>query len=144
MTAADVRAAALQLVRFHGASAPLFGRLEAQDLAYSYLHGLMTCPGRKSVEPIALAVGHGKVSGLQEFINRAPWQPDDLRAEAQAVFAERLVPSADRWLIGTAASRTRPASPSGAGTAPAWRASIAAASARFSSSQIDRSHGSVR
>jgi SRSO17 transposase len=101
MTTADVRAAALQLVQFHEAFAPLFGRPEAQDLAYSYLHGLLTCPGRKSVEPIALAVGHGKVSGLQKFINRAPWQPDELQAEAQAVFAERLVPSADRWPIGT-------------------------------------------
>ena len=101
MTTADVRAAAQQLVRFHERFAPLFGRPEAQDLAHSYLNGLMTCPGRKTIEPIALAAGHGKVSGLQKFINRAPWQADDLQAEAQAAFAERLVPSANRWPIGT-------------------------------------------
>jgi len=73
MSPDDVRAAAEQLVDFHGQFAPLFGKEQAQDHAYDYLKGLMTCPERKSIEPIALHFGHGDVSGLQKFINAAPW-----------------------------------------------------------------------
>src|SRR4051812_1762413 len=94
MTPDDVRAAAERLVDFHERFAPLFGREQAQDHAYDYLKGLMVCPDRKSVEPIALLVGHGDVSGLQKFINSAPWQHDDVQAEVQAVFDHELVPSA--------------------------------------------------
>jgi hypothetical protein len=54
MTPDDVRAAAEQLVDFHERFAPLFGKEQAQDHAYDYLKGLMVCPERKSVEPIAL------------------------------------------------------------------------------------------
>jgi SRSO17 transposase len=94
MTPDDVRAAAERLVDFHERFAPLFGKEQAQDHAYDYVKGLMTCPDRKSVEPIALLVGHGDVSGLQKFINAAPWQYDDVQAEVQAVFDDELVPSA--------------------------------------------------
>ena len=73
-----MRAAAEQLVEFHERFAPLFGKEQAQDHAYDYLKGLMTCPERKSIEPIALLVGHGNVSGLQEFVGAAPWQNDDV------------------------------------------------------------------
>ena len=65
MTPDDVRAAAEQLVDFHERFAPLFGKEQAQDHAHDYLKGLLTCPERKSIEPIALLVGHGDVSGLQ-------------------------------------------------------------------------------
>ena len=95
MTPDDVRAAAEQLVNFHERFAPLFGKEQAQDHAYDYVKGLMVCPDRKSVEPIALLVGHGDVSGLQKFVNSAPWQYDDVQAEVQAAFDDDLVPSAD-------------------------------------------------
>lgn len=101
MTQDDVRAAAEQLVQFHGRFAPLFGKDQAQDHAYDYLKGLMTCPERKSIEPIALNVGHGDVSGLQKFINIAPWSSDDVQDEIQSLFADELVPSARRSPIGT-------------------------------------------
>ena len=94
MTPDDVRTAAKQLVRFHERFAPLFGKEQAQDHAYDYVNGLMVCPDRKSIEPIALLVGHGDVSGLQKFINAAPWQYDDVQDEVQAVFNDELVPSA--------------------------------------------------
>ena len=100
MTQDDVRAAAEQLVQFHQRFAPLFGKEQAQDHAYDYLKGLMTCPERKSIEPIALNVGHGDVSGLQKFINIAPWQSDDVHDEIQSLFADELVPSARRSPIG--------------------------------------------
>jgi SRSO17 transposase len=54
----------------------------------------MVRPDRKGVEPIAPLVGHGDVSGPQKFIDIAPRQHDDVQAELQAVFAERLAPSA--------------------------------------------------
>ena len=100
MTPDDVRAAAEQLVDFHERFAPLFGKDQAQDHAYDYLKGLMTCPERKSIEPIALNVGHGDVSGLQKFVGAAPWAYDDVMAEAQAMFADELVPSAADTPIG--------------------------------------------
>jgi SRSO17 transposase len=94
MTPDDVRAAAEQLVQFHQRFAPLFGKEPAQLHAYDYLKGLMACPERKSIEPIALNVGHGDVSGLQKFVGAGPWLDDDVMAEAQALFADELTPSA--------------------------------------------------
>ena len=100
MTPDDVRAAAEQLVRFHDQFALLFGKAQAQEHAYDYIKGLMTCPERKSIEPIALLVGHGDVSGLQKFVGAAPWAGDDVMAEAQALFAEELAPSAAGSPVG--------------------------------------------
>jgi SRSO17 transposase len=100
MTPDDLRAAAEQLVGFHERFAPLFGKAQAQDHAYDYLKGLMVCPERKSIEPIALTVGHGDVSGLQKFVGAAPWAYDDVMAEAQALFADELAPSAAGTPVG--------------------------------------------
>jgi SRSO17 transposase len=101
MTPDEVRAAAEQLVDFHERFAPLFGKEQAQDHAYDSIKGLMVCPERKSVEPIALLVGHGDVSGLQKFVAAGPWPYDDVQAEAQALFVDELVPSAADSPIGT-------------------------------------------
>jgi len=100
MTPDDVRAAAEQLVQFHDRFAPTFGKAQAQDHAYDFIKGLMTCPERKSIEPIALLVGHGDVSGLQKFVGAAPWADDDVMAEAQALFTEELAPSAAGSPVG--------------------------------------------
>ncbi len=100
MTPDDVRAAAEQLIGFHERFAPLFGKAQAQDHAYHYLKGVLCCPERKSIEPIALCVGKGQVSGLQKFIAVAPWAYDDVQAEAQAFFAEQLAPSAIATPLG--------------------------------------------
>jgi SRSO17 transposase len=95
-----VRAAAEQLVQFHERFAPLFGKEQAQIHAYDYIKGLMVCPERKSVEPIALHVGHGDVSGLQKFLGAGPWSHDDVMAESQALFADELIPSAEGSPVG--------------------------------------------
>src|SRR3954452_7912993 len=101
MTPDDVRAAAERLVDFHERFAPLFGKDQAQDHAFDYLKGLMVCPERKRIEPVALVVGHGDVSGLQKSVGAAPWAYDDVMAEVQALFADELAPSA----AGTAGGR---------------------------------------
>jgi SRSO17 transposase len=100
MTPDDVRAAAEKLVDFHERFAPLFGKEPAQLHAFDYLKGLMVCPERKSLEPIALNVGHGDVSGLQKFVGAGPWPYDDVMAEAQAVFTDELAPSAVGSAVG--------------------------------------------
>jgi SRSO17 transposase len=100
MTEDAVRAAAGRLVQFHERFAPLFGKEQAQDHAYTYVKGLMVCPERKSIEPIALNVGDGQVSALQEFINIAPWDHGDVQIEIQSVFADELVPTAAGSPIG--------------------------------------------
>ena len=100
MTEDGVRAAAQRLVRFHERFAPLFGKEQAQDHAHTYVKGLMVCPERKSIEPIALNVGDGQVSALQKFINIAPWDPADVQAEIQSVFADELAPTASGSPVG--------------------------------------------
>ena len=100
MTEDEVRAAAERLVEFHERFAPLFGKEQAQDHAYTYVKGLMVCPERKSIEPIALNVGDGQVSALQKFINVAPWDHGDVQAEVQSVFADELAPTAAGSPIG--------------------------------------------
>src|ERR1700694_597002 len=100
MTKDEVRAAAERLVEFHERFAPLFGKEQAQDHAYPYIKGLMVCPERKSIEPIALNGGNGNVSAMQKFVNIAPWDHGDIQAEIQAVFAEDLVPPAAGRPVG--------------------------------------------
>src|SRR6266403_2146914 len=100
MTKVEVRAAAERLVEFHERFAPLFGKEQAQDNAYSYVKGLMVCPERKSIEPIALNVGNGNVSALQKFLNSGPWDHEDVQAEVQGVFADELTPTAADSPIG--------------------------------------------
>ena len=100
MTEDEVRAAAERLVQFHDRFAPLFGKDQAQDHAYTYVKGLMVCPERKSIEPIALSVGDGQVSALQKFINIAPWDHGDVQAEIQSVFADELIPTTASSSIG--------------------------------------------
>jgi SRSO17 transposase len=100
MTPDDVRAAAQRLPEFHQRFAPLFGKDEAQNHAQTYVKGLMTCPERKSVEPIALRVGDGRVSALQKFLNGGPWDYADVQDEVQAVFADDLAPTATASAVG--------------------------------------------
>src|SRR5512142_131567 len=100
MTEEEVRAAAERLIDFHERFAPLLGKEQAQDHAYTYIKGLMVCPERKSIEPIALNVGDGQVSALQKFINIAPWDHGEVQAEVQSAFADELAPTASGSPVG--------------------------------------------
>jgi hypothetical protein len=90
----------------------------------------MVCPDRKSIEPIALLVGHGDVSGLQKFVGAAPWACDDVMAEAQALFANELAPSAAGSPVGVAGVIDESAFTQKGRTPPGWRGSTTAGSAR--------------
>lgn len=109
MTTDELRAAARQLVQLHQRFAPLFGRKEARAQSLVYLNGLLLAEGRKSAEPMALIFGspgdegvsQNQVLALQRFLTYSPWHAQDVQREIQAVFAERLMPSASTWSIGT-------------------------------------------
>jgi SRSO17 transposase len=130
MTLDDVRAPAEQLVQFHDRFAPLFGKVQARDHAYDYFKGLLTCPERRSVEPIALVVGHGDVSGLQKFVGAGPWPYDDVQAEAQSLFIDELAPSAVGTPVGVVGVIDESAFTKKGGIQPGWRGSTMAGSAR--------------
>jgi SRSO17 transposase len=95
-----VRAAAERLIDFPEHFAPLFGKEQAQDHADDSLKGLMVCPERQRIEPIARHVGHGDVSGLPKVVGAAPWEYDEVMAEAQALLAAERAPSAARSPVG--------------------------------------------
>ena len=79
----------------------LLGRKEARAQSLIYLNGLLSAPGRKSAEPMALlfgrpendGIGQNQVLGLQRFLTYSPWEAQAVQREMQAVFAEELVPS---------------------------------------------------
>jgi SRSO17 transposase len=102
MTPEDVRAAAERLTEFPHRFAPLFGKDEAQDHAYTSVKGLMVLPQpeHKSIEPIALHVGEGRVSALQKLLNIAPWDHTDVQIEVQEVFTEKLAPTVTDAAVG--------------------------------------------
>jgi SRSO17 transposase len=110
MTRDEVRAAAKRVTQWHKRFADLFGRKEPQKHSLTYLKGLMSNQGRKSVEPIALQFARGpdgaaatqnEVVALQEFLTTSPWEASDVFQEIQVVFAEELVPTTAQWPLGT-------------------------------------------
>ena len=133
MTKDEVRAAADRLVDFHDRFAPLFGKEQAQDHAYTYVKGLMICPEHKSIEPIALNVGNGQVSAMQKFINIAPWDQGDVQTEVQVVFTEQLVPTAADSPIGVVGVVDESGFAKKGDQTPAWRDNTTAGSARKTS-----------
>ncbi|MGE3821480.1 MAG: IS701 family transposase [Isosphaeraceae bacterium] len=96
-----VDAAAARLDEAFTRFASCFGKAEARRHALNYVRGLMVCPERKSIEPIAKSVGGGKVSGLQKFINIAPWKTGDVNRQMQLAFAERFESSPGPGYAGT-------------------------------------------
>jgi SRSO17 transposase len=109
LTTDELRAAAHELVRLHERFAPCFGRLEAQAHARVYVQGLLLHPERKSAEPLALhyAAPPGQPKSpaeavaMQRFLTASPWPAAAVQGEIQAVFRERLQPSAHATPVGT-------------------------------------------
>jgi hypothetical protein len=86
MSEDDIRAAAERLDESIQPFSRLFGKEGARRHARTYLKGLMSPLGRKSIEPIAQAVGGGRASALQKFINVAPWRAGAVQKEVQRAF----------------------------------------------------------
>ncbi|MET9426622.1 transposase [Streptomyces sp. NPDC003036] len=83
----------------------LFGHLPRADQrrwAQSYLQGLLTTPGKKSVRRLAAAVSTSPTASqsLQQFINASPWEWDPARGELMRWVEERAPVRA--WTIAPA------------------------------------------
>jgi SRSO17 transposase len=108
MDTIELRAAGGKLKTLHGRFAACFGRHECQEHSLGYLRGLLLAEGRKSVEPMALALGENNPQGpaatvlaWQRFLTVSPWEAWDVQREIQAVFNEEFVPAAAQSLLGT-------------------------------------------
>ncbi|MEU9115955.1 transposase [Streptomyces sp. NPDC048483] len=84
----------------------LFARLPRADQrrwAKAYLHGLLTVPGRKSLQRLAAAVSESPTASqsLQQFLNASPWDWMPVREALAGKVADALPVHA--WTVGPAA-----------------------------------------
>jgi hypothetical protein len=68
----DVAGLVEHLAAYHAHFAPAFARPEQAWWAKQYLHGLLSVCPRKSIEPMALALGL-KIRAMQHFIGQSAW-----------------------------------------------------------------------
>ncbi len=73
-----------------GRIGPRFARAEARRHAADYLRGLLGRVERKNGWQLAEAVGDATPYGLQQFLYRAMWDPDAVRADLRAYVVEHL------------------------------------------------------
>ncbi len=67
-----------------------FGRVDLRRRMRDYVRGLLGPVGRKNGWQLAEYVGHDVPAGLQHLLNRARWDPDEIRDDLQEYVAERL------------------------------------------------------
>ncbi len=67
-----------------------FARSEARRDAADYLRGLLGRVERKNGWQLAEAVGDATPYGLQQFLYRATWDPEAVRADLRAYVVEQL------------------------------------------------------
>ncbi|QCX82460.1 hypothetical protein C9F11_45675 (plasmid) [Streptomyces sp. YIM 121038] len=67
-----------------------FGRADLRRRMRAYVHGLLGSVGRKNSWQLAEHAGHNTPHGLQNLLNRARWDADEIRDDVQAYVAERL------------------------------------------------------
>jgi len=85
----DVAGLVEHLAAYHAHFAPAFARPEQAWWAKQYLHGLLSdCP-RKSIEPMALALGL-KIRAMQHFIGQSAWRLAPILAGHQALVGQTL------------------------------------------------------
>ncbi len=73
-----------------GRVGPRFARSEARDRAAAYLRGLLGGAARKNGWQLAEAAGDAAPYGIQQFLYRAAWDPDEVRDDLRAYVAEHL------------------------------------------------------
>ncbi len=89
LAARDVERLVTDLAAYHALFAPLFARSDQADWAGHYLSGLLgDCP-RKSIEPMALALGLN-VRTMQHFIGQSSWATLPIVQCHQALVATTL------------------------------------------------------
>lgn len=76
-----------QLVKRIG---PRFARSQSRDWLAAYLQGLLSQVQRKNGWQLAETVGAATPYGLQQFLYRAKWNPDDIRDDLRTYVVEHL------------------------------------------------------
>src|SRR5437773_4260536 len=79
-----------ELLAVHDRIAPRFARLEMRQRALAYLRGLLSGLDRKNGWQLAEFAGDATPDGMQDFLNRAPWDADAVRDDLRAYVIEHL------------------------------------------------------
>ena len=69
---------------------PRFARSEMRRRAAAYLRGLLSGVERKNGWQLAAFAGDATPDGMQDFLNRAPWDADAVRDDLQAYVVAHL------------------------------------------------------
>src|SRR5207248_1130580 len=69
---------------------PRFARSESRQRALAYLRGLLSGVERKNGWQLAEFAGDASPDGIQEFLNRSPWDADAVRDDLRTYVVERL------------------------------------------------------
>jgi SRSO17 transposase len=77
------------LKAYHARFKAAFGRPEQFKRAAIYLNGLLGDAPRKTIEPMALALGEN-VRDLQHFIGQSPWRTEAATQIHQVLIADTL------------------------------------------------------
>src|SRR5215208_6524002 len=72
-------------------------RVDQRRAGEGYLHGLLNCPGRKSVRQLAAILADRSEQSLQQFISHSPWNPEPLRRRLLSMASDLLQPTA--WVL---------------------------------------------
>jgi SRSO17 transposase len=89
LTPRDVKQFVKELKVYHARFKAAFGRPEQFKRAAVYLTGLLGDAPRKTIEPMALALGEN-VRNLQHFIGQSPWRTEPATQIHQALMADTL------------------------------------------------------
>ncbi|MFF9504544.1 IS701 family transposase [Streptomyces sp. NPDC014656] len=99
----------------HRTSVPVFAerifeclpRADQRRWAQTYMQGLLTTPGKKSVRNLAAAVSASPAASqsLHQFVNASPWDWMPVRAELTRWAEQQMAPRA--WVISQAVLRKR-------------------------------------
>lgn len=90
VSAADVGRWEAALAEVHGRISQHFARSEMRQRALAYLRGLLSGIDRKNGWQLAEFAGDATPDGMQDFLNRAPWDADAVRDDLRAYVVERL------------------------------------------------------
>jgi SRSO17 transposase len=90
VSAADVGHWQAALADVHRRIGHRFARAEMRRRAGAYLRGLLSGVERKNGWQLAEFAGDATPDGMQDFLNRAPWDADAVRDDLQAYVVEHL------------------------------------------------------
>ena len=98
LTVQDVEALLPALAGYVEQFAGAFARSDQHTWAHRYLQGLLSILPRKSIEPMALALGFS-IRGMQAFVGESPWSCAPILMQQERLVAQTLADQEDVFLI---------------------------------------------